>query len=185
MSRRRSAVPRRRRIFVTAEGESERALAKWLQRLCDQQELHIHIDTVVAGGGDTRSVVEYAVDQRRRHIESRGRDIAALVFLDRDRLAQDRTDGRDPDTVEGREHLELIYLTPNFEGFLFRLFSDHEQQFLRANEAERRLRRLWPGYDKPVSANALAQRFDLGALQRAAVYDANLRSALTLVGLLR
>ena len=177
-------VPQRKRIFVAAEGDGERALARWLQELCDEQGLHLHLDVVVAGGGDTRSVVEFAVDRRRRHTDSKGRDKGALVLLDFDRLAQDRAAGRDPETVEGRERLQLVYLTANLEGLLVRLHNGRETQFVAADDAERRLQRLWPEYRKPMPAGALAKRFGLADLRRASAHDPHLRDALTLVGLL-
>ena len=181
---RRRPVPRQKRIFVTAEGEGDRGLAQWLQRLCDEQGLYLHLDVVVAGGGDTRQVVEYAVAQRRRRNESRGQDKAALVFLDSDRLAQDRAAGRDPETVAGRGDLQLVYLRPNLEGLLVRLHDGHETRFLGANEARRRLERLWPAYVKPMSAAALRRRFGLADLRRAAVHDPGLHDASTMLGLL-
>ena len=154
-------VPKRKRIFVAAEGEGERAFAQWLQELCDEQGRHLHLDIGVAGGGDTRSVVEYAADRRRRRMESRGPDEAALVLLDSDRLQQDRTTGRDPDTVEGRERLQLVFLRPNLEGLLLRLHPGRETEFVAANDAGRRLKQLWPGYVKPMRAKALGQRFGI------------------------
>jgi len=181
---RRPLVPKRKRIFVAAEGDGERALARWLQALCDEQGLHLHLDIVVAGGGDTCSVVEFAVDRRRRHADSRGCDEGALVFLDSDRLAQDRAAGRDPETVEGREHLQLAYLTANLEGMLVRLHNGCETQFAAADDAEKRLLRLWPEYRKPMPAGALAKRFGLADLRRASKHDRFLRHALILVGLL-
>lgn len=177
-------VPRRERILVGAEGESERAIARWLQGLCDEQRLHLHLDIVVAGGGDTRWVVEYTVEQRRRHNESRVRDNGALVLLDADRLLQDRAAGRDPETVPGRRDLRLVYLTPNLEGLLFRLHPGCEAQFVAPQDAERRLLRLWPDYSKPASAASLRRRFNLNDLVRTASCDLDLRDALTFLGLL-
>lgn len=181
---RRRPVSRRKRIFVAAEGDGERALATWLQRICDEQELHLHLDVVVAGGGDSRSIIEFAIDRRRRRAHSKGRDKGALVLLDADRLAQDRAAGRDPETVEGRGHLRLIYLTPNLEGLLVRLHIGCETQFVAAEIAERRLQQLWPEYRKPVPTSALGKRFDLTDLRRAAAHDLHLRDVLTLLGLL-
>ena len=180
---RRRPVPRRERIFVATEGESEQSLARWLQGICDRQGLRIHLDVVVAGGGDTRAVVEYAVDRRRRHNESRIRDKGALVFLDADRLAEDLAAGRDPETVAGRADLRLVYLRPNFEGLLYRLHPGRETRFPAANDAETRLKRLWPDYDKPMPAAALDGRFGLHDLRRAASHDPGLRDTLTLLGL--
>ena len=90
------SIAKRRRIFVCAEGEGERSLALWLNRLSDEQGRHLHLDIAVAGGGDTRQVVDFAVEQRK------GRDFGALVFVDSDRLEEDRDKGRDPDKVEGK-----------------------------------------------------------------------------------
>ena len=180
---RRSPIPRRKRIFVAAEGDSERALARWLQALCDEQGHHLYLDVVVVGGGDTRTIVEFAVDRRRRHANSKGPDKGALVFLDADRLAQDCAAGRDPETVEGRERLQLIYLTPNLEGLLVRLDNRRETQFVAADDAERHLQGLWPEYRKPMRAEALGRRFELADLRRAAAYDPHLRCALILLGL--
>ena len=179
---RRRIVPRRTRIFAAAEGDGERALAQLLQGLCDDKGLHLHLDIAVAGGGDSRAVVEYAVDRRRRRNDTKVRDKGALVFLDADRLDEDRAAGRDPETVEGRGDLQPVYLRPNLEGLLIRLHPGQERRFVAARDAEKRLRELWPEYDKPVSAATLAKRFDLDDLRRAAVHDDGLRDALTLLG---
>lgn len=181
---RRRPVAYRKRIFVGAEGDGDRALARWLQGLCDERDLHVHLDVVVAGGGDTRRVVEYAVERRRRHIESRGPDKGALVLLDADRLQQDRAAGRDPETVEGRGDLRLVYLKPNLEGLLCRLHPGGETRFPAAKDAKSRLQRLWPDYLKPMPAEALRRRFGLDDLRRAARHDDDLRDALTLLDLL-
>ncbi len=155
----------------------------WLQGLCDEHGLHLHLDVVVAGGGDTRQIVEFAVDHRRRRNESRSRDEGALVFLDADRLAQDKANGRDPETVAGRERLQLVYLRVNLEGLLVRFHAGCETHYPGATEARSRLEQLWPKYLKPMSAAALGQRFGLDHLRRAAAYDPGLRDALALLGL--
>ncbi|MDE2912664.1 MAG: hypothetical protein OXL68_07050 [Paracoccaceae bacterium] len=181
---RRRPIPRRRRIFVGAEDDGERIFAQWLQGLCDDLDLHLHLDIVVAGGNDTRWVVEHAVDQRKRRNESRIRDSGALVFLDSDRLDGDRAAGRDPETVPGRRNLQLVYLRPNLEGLLVRFYRGKERQFESAPNAKRRLERLWPEYRKPMSAASLRRRFNLDDLRRAAHHDPSLRNALALLGLL-
>ena len=47
------------------------------------------------------------------------------------------------------------------------------------------MRKLWPEYDKPMPASALAGRFGLDDLRRAARHDPGLRDALTLLGLMK
>ena len=144
--------------------------------MCDEQGLHVHLDVVVAGGGDTRSVVEFALDRRKRHIDSKGRDKGkgALVFLDADRLSRDRAANRDPETVTGRESLRLVYLTPNLEGLLVRLRSGCETQLTAADNTTKRLLRLWPEYRKPMPARVLRSRFSLAGLRSGAQYDRHL-----------
>ena len=183
MARRRT-VPKRRRIFVGAEGESERSFAKWLSDLCEKVGLHVHLDIRVCGGGDGFNVVEYSVEQYRQR-KHHGPYSAALVVLDADRIEEDRSHGRDPLTALGNEKLRLIFLKPNIEGLLCRLHRGHESRFGSASEAKGLLQRLWPEYAKPTSAEMLGRRFELGDLRRAARHDTDLRQALELLGLWR
>ena len=151
--------------------------------MCGEQGHHVHLDVVVAGGGDTRSVVEFAVDRRKRHTDSKGRDNGALVILDADRLSRDRAASRDTETVKGRDSLLLVYLAPNLEGLFVRLHSGCETQFAAADDSTKRLLRLWPKYRKPMPTRALRKRFSLADLRCAAQYDPHLRDAMTLLGL--
>lgn len=58
--------PRRRRIFMGVEGESERSLVRWWKHLCDEAESHVHLDVVVGGGGDGLAIAEFAVKRYRQ-----------------------------------------------------------------------------------------------------------------------
>ncbi|MCE2519693.1 MAG: hypothetical protein J4G15_07695 [Alphaproteobacteria bacterium] len=166
-----------------AEGESERAFSLWLSGLCDNEGLHVHFDIAVAGGGGTRWIVDYAVEQRRRRNAERTRDSGAFVLLDADRVPADQEAGRDPEEVKGRGDLQLVYLRPNIEGLLVRLHPGHERRVLAPSDARRRLQQLWREYDKPASAAQLHRRFVLEDLRRAARYDADLKNPLVLLGL--
>lgn len=183
MARRRT-VPKRRRIFIGAEGESERSLAKWLSDLCEKVDLHVHLDIRVCGGGDGFRVVEYSVEQYRQR-KAHGPYTAALVLLDADRIEGDRLRGRDPLTALGNEKLNLIYLKPNMEGLLCRLHRGHESRFESAPEVKRLIKQLWPEYAKPTSAEVLLRRFESSDLRRVARHDADLRRTLELLGLWR
>lgn len=179
---RRRAIPRRRRIFVGAEGESERSLAKWLSRLCDEADLHVHLDVRVCGGGDGFRIVEYSVEQYRQRRDY-GTYSAGLVLLDADRVEEDRMHGRDPSMALDGENLLLVYLQPNLEGLLYRLHRGCERREVSAPEANRLLRTVWPEYVKPTSTEALDGRFGLSELRRASRFDDHLRKALELLGL--
>ena len=180
---RRRLVPRRRRIFIGAEGESERSFAKWLGRLCDEADLHVHLDVRVCGGGDSFAVARYALKQYRERYKTYGRFSAGLILLDADRIEEDRSHGRDPLTAIGGERLSLVYLKPKIEGLLFRLYPGYENRPVSAHDAERSLQQLWPEYVKPASANALGRRFKLDDLRRVSWHDADLRRLLAILGL--
>ena len=66
-------TPRRRRIFIGTEGESERSFAAWLKQLCDGVATpRVHLDISLGHGGDGLRVVEDAVvDYRKRSTRRR------------------------------------------------------------------------------------------------------------------
>ena len=119
--------------------------------------------------------------QRKRH----GPYSAALILLDADRIEDDRSRSRDPSKGLGGEDLHLNYQKPNNEGLLIRLHRGHENRFVSTSEVNRALKRPWPNYAKPISAEALSRRFGLSDLQRAARYDFDLRQMLEILGLRR
>ena len=167
-------IPRRRRIFVGAEGESERAFAAWLQRLCDAQGRHLHLKIFVADGGDGVSVVEHCAKAIRKNKPHDKR----LVLLDSDRLAEDRRNGRDPAPVATRAGIELVLLEPNLEGLILRLHEGWETRKPAPGSVKNDLKKLWPGYRKRASADDLERRFGVDDLRRAARHDEHLRTLL-------
>lgn len=167
-------ISRRRRIFVGAEGESERAFVAWLQRLCDDEGRHLHLDVFVAGGGDGASVVEYCA----KVIRKKGPYARRLVLLDSDRLAEDRRNGRDPEPVATRTKIDLVFLRPNLEGLILRLHEGQETRKPARESVANDLKKLWPDYRKPPSADDLEGRFGIDDLRRAARHDECLRTLL-------
>lgn len=174
---------KRKRIFVGAEGESERSLVKWLKILCEEQGVNFHFDITVSNGGDSLTITEHAVYEYRKRTQTRGKFSSGLILLDSDRLQQDIQSGRDPEPKANSENLKLVYLKPNFEGLLLRLHIGREKQFPTADEAKRNLQRLWQSYRKPTSAEYLYKRFRIEDIRRAALYDSNLRWMLEKLGL--
>ena len=172
-------IPKRKRVFVGAEGESERAFAAWLQRLCDDRGLHLHLDVFVAGGGDGAVVARRCAER----CERRRPYVRRFVLLDADRIPEDRMSDRDPAPVAAKAGIDLILLEPDLEGVLLRLHEGQETRNLARRSAETELRKRWPGYRKPPSADDLEKRFDLGDLRRAAHHDAHLRRLLEGLGL--
>ncbi len=181
----RRPVPKRKRFFIGAEGESERSLARWLKQLCDEADLHVHLDIVVCGGGDSLAIVKHSVNQYRQRTKLYGRFLAGLIILDDDRIEEDKLHDRNPLTGLDNEDLRLVYLIPNLEGLLLRLHPGYESKFVLAHEAGRALRKQWPQYDKPASAMTLGHRFKLQNLQLVARQDTNIRLVLETLGLLQ
>lgn len=175
----RPSVPKRKRFFIGAEGESEKSFARWLERLRNHPNPTAHLDITVCDGGDSLAIANHAIAKYRKRTNERGKFVAGLILLDSDRVEQDRSNNRDPKTaLKGQEGIHLVYLTPNLEGLLLRLHPDHEQVFVAADKALRALRKQWPEYKKPVSAGALEARFSLSDLQRASRHDPELRKTL-------
>lgn len=172
-------VLRRKRIFVCAEGESERSFAQWLQILCDKNGKHLHLDIIVAGGGDSLSITRTASHQYNRRKRD-GRFYAGFALLDSDRLQRDSQAGRAPTPETG---LRLIYMRPNMEGVLLRLHPGMERLSPAVSDANRKLQQRWPNYRKPPSARDLRIRFDIDDLRRAAQNDEGLKWVTITLGL--
>lgn len=175
MVRQHSRFLKRKRVFIGAEGESERSLAKLLGTLCNEQGLSFYLDIVVCGGGDSLAVTEHAVREYRKRKRLYGSFSTACILLDYDRLEQDMRSGRNPEPKANTENLKLVYLKPNIEGVLLRFHPGQEKRQPTANNAERRLRKFWPEYHKPASAEKLRKRFGIEDIRRAALYDNGLR----------
>lgn len=180
--RRLHRIERRRAIYIGVEGDSDRALAGFLQWCCDEAGLHLHLNIRPATGGDSYAIVEHARRRLKRHA-GRKEFQHTLVLLDRDRVNQDRGAGRDAPALAAKAHLQIIYQEPNLEGLLLRLHGNQEQRRVAAISAEAELRRLWPEYRKPPSVEQLKQRFKLEDVRRAAQYDQELRRLLNILGL--
>ena len=179
--RRRSVEPRRA-IFIGVEGESDRAFARFLQRCCDGEGQRLHLIVKPSGGGDSVSVVEEAGRHLARHPEKRGIH-DRLVLLDRDRIEQDLEAGRDAQTVASRWSLKIIFQDPNLEGLLFRLHPGREQRKIAAGDALTELRKVWPEYRKPPTADQLSRRFTVSDVRRVARHDEELQKLLEVLSL--
>lgn len=181
----RRSIPKRTRIFVGAEGESERSFAAWLQGLCDSEGRHLHLDIVVAGGRSSAKIVETCASRCRERSRKHGPYRTRLVLLDCDRLEDRQQNEADPRPSADGAGIELVFLKPDLEGVLVRLHKGQQARRLAtAKGAERALKRLWPEYRKPAPAAALRERFDLDRLRRAAGHDDQLRRLAELLGLM-
>ena len=180
--RRRRPVEPRRVVFIGVEGESERAFIRFVERCCRDEGLHLSVSIKLTRGGDSVSVV----DEAGRHLARREgtREIEnRLVLLDKDRIEEDQKAGRDARAAAAKWDLQLIFQHPLHEGLLLRAASGTRAAQGQGTGALKELRRVWPDYRKPVTANDLTRRFSLSDLRQAARYDAELRRLLAVLGL--
>ena len=182
MRGRRRLVQPRRAIFIAGEGQSERPFVIFLQRLCDEAGLRVHLDAKPQDGGGSVAVIEQAGRWLKRN-RSRREYQARLVLLDRDRIEAEPQEGIQAQVVATRYKLEIVFQDPNLEGLLVRLHRGQEQRRIRASDSESELRKMWPEYQKPPTAEQLRQRFTLDDVRRAATYDQHLRMLLEVIGL--
>ena len=155
---------------------------RFLQRLCDEAGLHVHLDVKPQDGGGSVAVIEQAGRWLERN-RSRRDYRARLVLLDRDRIEAEPQEGVKAQAAATRYKLTIVFQTPNLEGLLVRLHKGHEQRKIRASDAASELRKIWPEYQKPSTAEQLRQRFTLDDVRRAAVHDQHLRKLLEVIGL--
>ena len=181
MARRRAWRPVRKRIFFGTEGESEAAFGSFLQKLCNSNNLHLHLDICKGRGGSPMDVLMSSVNGRKRG-RRHGEYAASICIMDCDRLDVDprRQEIRD---LANKERLDLVLQNPDFEGLLVRLHPGQETRQIPVGRSQVELRRHWQDYAKPPIAKSLADRFDLADLGRAAAYDEDLRRLLRTLGL--
>lgn len=176
----------RARIYLGCEGQSEQSYGARLGQIADGVGLHLHFDNDVLGGGDPLAIVELAIRRIAQKEARRGRFVHRAVLLDRDRLGLSPERDRQIAPLAQRNDLLLIWQSPCHEGFLLRHFDGHETTNPTANElALQALRRVWPEYRKGMPALELAMRIDLSAIKRAASVEADFRSFLRRIGLVR
>ena len=170
-------LPRRRRAFIDCEGESEQGYVAWLRRTIDADQRNLHLDAVLLkpGAGDPLRMVDLACALMRERERKRGPYRWRAVLLDADRR-DEAPGGRAELQSRARQHgLRLLWQEPNHEAMLLRHLPDCETlRPATAAAVHARLRRHWPDYAKPMSANDLAARLDATSLRRAIRVEAEL-----------
>lgn len=166
----------RKRIFVGCEGQSEISFTAWIALICDAESLSVHLDRRDLRGGDTLSLVEKAVKERKKGVAKGGQYRASAILLDADRLPADGRRADDAFQLAIKEGFEMIVLKPCLEGVLMRLHEPNvASQAATPADADHKLRRFWPDYVKPPNAQALKARFCLDDLARLAFRDDDIR----------
>jgi hypothetical protein len=173
----------RTRFFVAVEGESERSFVKWLQVLSFQKELHIHLDSVLLGGGGFKSMLQKAVTQHRRRCSTSGEYRDRFLILDGDRAEQGDWSIEKLRREAIKHNIIVCVQSPNHEGLLLRMMRGMEREIPDAGSAETKLKGRWPTYEKPINAYALERQFALDDLLRVASVDSDLETLLKNIGL--
>ena len=180
--RRGRPFPKRTPFLIGCEGEGEHAFVRFLNILCDEAGLHVHLEAKSQGGGGSVNVVTRTgrwLQKNRARQDYRAR----LILLDRDRIEIDPREGKAVQAAAARFNLEIVFQDPNQEGLLLRLHEGQKRRQVTAREAGRLLRKEWPDYRKPPTAEQLRERFTLADVRRAATHDQQLQRLLSIIGL--
>ena len=176
----------RGRIFVAFEGKSEIAFCAWLQDLCEDHHLNVHLDRPRRmSGGDPLALVQCGLKARERSKQSAGLGHRqSCLLIDSDRLDDGSPRSSDAIDLARREKLVLIRQQPCFEAVLLRLHEGCEKKVpSTAREALSQLQQVWPGYQKPPTRYQLADRFTFVHLQRLAAVEPEIARLLAILGL--
>lgn len=172
----------RKRSFYPVEGEGEQSFIKWLQILADQNQLYVHLDCKVLGGGGYKTMLEGARFYIERKNRKKSENCTLLIDVDR----SERDDGWSLAklTTEAKKYnINVCMQKPSLEGLLLRLFSGKENlQPSSSSDAKKELCKLWPDYEKSFNADALKRKFTLIDLLRAAKFDPELHRLLSIIG---
>jgi hypothetical protein len=181
---RRPRIPPRRPIFLGCEGASEFGYSALLGRLArDIGNMHIHIysEILQPGAGDPLALVQRAAE-RISDIERRRVPFAiTAVLLDHGNPQKNVAAARHA-KQNGIDH--LIWQEPDHEALLLRHLPGCQSRRPPRGTSLGALQREWPGYEKGMSAQALAMRVNLDCVKAACIVENNLRSFLTHLGLL-
>jgi hypothetical protein len=175
----------RKRFFLGGEGSTEQSLVKWYQNLCDQKELHVHLEYSSLFGGGYNKMLREMLRLRERK-QSLGTLEQSILLVDEDRSLNND----DPWSVEKlkeeaeKKNIKVCVHQPKIEGFFLRLFPRNEQLKPSAQEVEKLLVKIWPNYTKNINANELSKKFTFEDLLRVAKYDSDVSNLLLTLGLI-
>lgn len=186
MRSRRSRIPQRRPVFIGCEGESETGYVGLLQDLLHAAGIPVHLITqnLGLGAGDPLSRIEMAVRKIEHLRRTRTAPTDRFVFLDHDQVQADPARAHSAQRLADSHAISIVWQRPCFEALILRhLPLCATRRPPDTPEAQRALKREWPGYEKPMTRVALARRIDLAAVLRAAAVEIELRTLLDRIGL--
>ena len=175
-------IQQRKRIFIAGEGEGEQSFVKWLQRLADQNGLHVHLDCQLLGGGGYKTMLEKTTRECKRKGRQSAKSFILLVDSDRAERGDDGWTLLQLKQQAAKQKISVFVQTPNQEGLLFRMLPGNERLQPSSVKAQKQLCSIWPDYQKPVDAQTLDKKFKLSDLLRVAKVDLELNALLLMIG---
>ena len=158
----RKIIIQRKRIYLAVEGESEQSFIKFLQQISDQNNIHVHLDCEVLGGGGYKTMLEKAISYRSRREKNKGSAKISILIVDTDR-ADKNEDGWSLEqlTLEANKyHFDVCLQKPNLEGLLLRMFSGYEHTYANASSARKeRARNNSRNWHLPINAILMRSSF--------------------------
>jgi hypothetical protein len=185
MKRYHGRIPPRRRIFLGCEGSSEQAYGTLLARLArDRQDIHVHIDVVGLnpGAGDPLALVERVFQEIARRERDRVPYVIKALLLDHDKIGHAPERDAQVSTRAREGKLLLIWQQPIHEGFLLRHLDRCEGLRPPKHRCLATLKREWPGYTKPMTADKLGERIALAEIRRDRAVEPELDEFLRAIG---
>jgi len=163
-------IPRKRRLFVGCEGESEQSYVALLQRYAIFQEIPVHADAKVVRAGDPLAKVRRAIEIAARGEQGpRGRYVRRFLILDRDVFGNSPARDSQILKVAAKGDFKLIWQDCCFEAVLLRHLPRHEHDDPpKSALALNRLKAVWPSYEKKFSARDLQETLTLDMIRQAA-----------------
>jgi hypothetical protein len=178
-------IQQRKRIFIAGEGEGEQSFVKWLQRLSDQNGLHVYLDCQPLGGGGYKTMLEKTVRECSRKGRSSAKSYILLVDSDRAERGDDGWSLLQLKQESSKHKINVCVQTPNQEGLLVRMMPGNESLQPSIAKVQNQLRSIWPDYQKPVDAQTLASKFGLNDLLRVAHIDSELKMLQSIKGFIK
>ena len=179
-------LPQRTPIFIGCEGRSEMGYAGWLRNLVRDHNLpfHLELSDLGCGAGDPSKRIDLAYARLTRLERNREPFAARYLFLDTDQLAQLGGQAEQARRQAECHKFKIIWQAPTHEAFLFRHFQGcHTFHPPDKHTADQALRRQWPDYRKPATAEVIGQRLGLESAYRVAARLPELADLLREIGL--
>ncbi len=159
---------KRKRIFLGCEGESERSYGALIQSFAEEENLNIHIERCVLSGGDPKKLVYKTINVLKNKKPKLNNDyIAKFVLMDTDRF-ESNTEFEITELAENH-NITLLKQKICFESVLIRHFEPHlDDKPSSSSDALQKLKKIWPEYEKGLSADELNKRIAFKNIKYAA-----------------